>query len=43
MYQKKSRQYCAAMLIVSVCLRLCMFLGLDEKLQRLLASTVSAK
>ena len=32
MYQKKSRQCCAAMLIVSVCLRLCMFLGLDEKL-----------
>ena len=32
MYQKKSRQCCAAMLIVSVCLRICMFLGLDEKL-----------
>lgn len=32
MYQKKSRQCCAAMLIVSVCLRLCMFLGLDKKL-----------
>jgi len=32
MYQKKSRQCCAAMLVVSVCLRVCMFLGLDEKL-----------
>lgn len=32
MYQKKSRQCCAAMLIVSVCLRLCMFLGLDKQL-----------
>ena len=36
MYQKKSRQCCAAMLIVSVCLRLCMFLGLDEKLGALI-------
>lgn len=35
MYKKKSRQCCAAMLIVSVCLRLCMFLGLDEKLGEL--------
>lgn len=32
MYRKKSRQCCAAMLIVSVCLRLCMFLGLDARL-----------
>ena len=35
MYQRKSRQYCAAMLIVSVCLRLCMFLGLDDRLGQL--------
>ena len=32
MYQKKSRQCCAVMLIVSVCLRICMFLGLDRRL-----------
>lgn len=41
MYQKKSRQYCAMMLIVSVCLRLCMFLGLDERLGQLAASVLS--
>lgn len=31
MYERKSRRCCAAMLAVSVCLRLCMFLGLDAK------------
>lgn len=31
MYERKSRRCCAAMLVVSVCLRLCMFLGLDAK------------
>lgn len=40
MYQKKSRQCCALMLIVSVCLRVCMFLGLDEQLGRLVAAAV---
>lgn len=35
MYQRKSRQYCALMLIVSVCLRVCMFLGLDDRLWHL--------
>lgn len=29
MYQRKSRQYCVAMVIVSLLLRLCMMLGLD--------------
>lgn len=42
MYQKKSRQCCALMLIVSVCLRVCMFLGLDEQLGRLAASAVQS-
>lgn len=32
MDQRKSRRYCAAMLIMSVCLRVCMFLGLDDRL-----------
>ena len=32
MYRKRSRQCCALMIIVSVCLRLCMALGLDEQL-----------
>lgn len=32
MYRRKSRQCCAAMLIVSICLRVCMFLGLDARL-----------
>ena len=40
MYQRKSRQYCALMLIVSVCLRVCMFLGLDDKLGRLASQIV---
>ena len=40
MYQRKSRQYCALMLIVSVCLRVCMFLGLDERLGRLASQFV---
>lgn len=31
MYERKNRRCCAAMLAVSVCLRLCMFLGLDAK------------
>ena len=31
MYQRKSRRCCALMLLVSVCLRVCMFLGLDVK------------
>lgn len=31
MYERKSRRCCAAMLAFSVCLRLCMFLGLDAK------------
>lgn len=43
MYQKKSRQCCAAMLIVSVCLRLCMFLGLDEQLGQLFMQTAKSK
>lgn len=31
MYQRKSRRCCAWMLAVSICLRLCIFLGLDAK------------
>lgn len=31
MYQQRNRRYCAMLLAVSVCLRLCMFLGLDAK------------
>lgn len=31
MYQRKSRQYCAVMLALSLLLRLCMTLGLDSK------------
>lgn len=31
MYQRKSRRCCAWMLAVSICLRLCMFLGLDAR------------
>ena len=31
MYQRKSRRCCALMLAVSICLRLCMLLGLDAK------------
>lgn len=31
MYQRRSRRYCAWMLVLSVCLRLCMALGLDAK------------
>lgn len=31
MYQRKSRRCCALMLAVSICLRLCMLLGLDTK------------
>ena len=38
MDQKKSRRYCAAMLIMSVCLRVCMFLGLDDRLGRAVIS-----
>lgn len=34
MDQRKSRRYCAVMLAVSVCLRVCMFLGLDDRLGR---------
>lgn len=40
MHQKKSRQCCALMLIVSVCLRICMVLGLDARLKQLLVKTV---
>lgn len=40
MYQRKSRQYCALMLIVSVCLRVCMFLGLDDQLGRLASEVI---
>lgn len=35
LYRNKGRQCCAAMLIVSVCLRLCMMLGLDEHLAQM--------
>lgn len=31
MYQRKSRRCCAAMLAVSICLRICMMLGLDAR------------
>lgn len=37
MYERKSRRYCAAMVILSVCLRLCMLLGLDAKAAELLS------
>lgn len=43
MYRRRSRQCCAAMLIVSVCLRLCMFLGLDEKLGQILLNVVKSE
>ena len=38
MDQRKSRRYCAVMLAVSVCLRVCMFLGLDDRLGRAVIS-----
>lgn len=41
MYRKKSRQCCAAMLIVSVCLRLCMALGLDKRLEDLAVKVIT--
>ena len=42
MYEKKSRRCCAAMLIVSVCLRLCMFLGLDDRLAQMAMAAIRA-
>lgn len=39
MYQRKSRQVCALMLTVSICLRLCMLLGLDARARDLLTGT----
>lgn len=39
MYQRKSRRYGALMLAISVCLRLCMFLGLDAKAAVFLSET----
>lgn len=42
MERKKSRQCCALMLIVSMCLRLCMFLGLDERLGQLVRAAASS-
>ena len=39
MYQRQSRRYCAVMLAVSVCMRLCMVLGLDAKAAGWLAET----
>ena len=39
MYRRKSRRCCALMLTVSVCLRICMFLGLDAKAAAFLAET----
>lgn len=38
MYQRRSRRCCALMLAVSVCLRLCMLLGLDAKAAALLSA-----
>ena len=37
MYQKKSRRCCALMLTVSICLRVCMLLGLDARAAALLS------
>lgn len=39
MYQGKSRRCCVLMLTVSICLRICMFLGLDAKATAFLAET----
>ncbi len=41
MYQRKSRIYCVLMLAVSICLRLCMLLGLDAKAAAALSSAAS--
>lgn len=38
MYQRTSRRCCALMLTVSICLRICMFLGLDARAAAMLAS-----
>ena len=42
MYQRKSRRCCAMMLLVSICLRICMFLGLDAKAAALLVDAASS-
>ena len=42
MYQQKSRRCCAMMLAVSVCLRICMFLGLDAKAMSWLTQTAQS-
>lgn len=41
MYQRKSRICCVLMLTVSICLRICMLLGLDAKAAAALASAAS--
>lgn len=40
MYQGKSRRYGAAMLTVSICLRLCMLLGLDARAEALVGDAL---
>ena len=42
MYQRKSRRCCALMLLVSICLRMCMFLGLDVKAASLLVNAAGS-
>ena len=43
MYQRKSRRYGAFMLAISICLRLCMFLGLDAKAAAFLSETAKSR
>lgn len=42
MYQRNSRRCCALMLTVSICLRICMFLGLDAKAAVLLTDAAKS-
>ena len=42
MYQKKSRRCCALMLTVSICLRVCMLLGLDARAAALLSQAAQS-
>ena len=42
MYQRNSRRCCALMLAVSICLRVCMFLGLDAKAATMLADAAKS-
>ena len=43
MYQRKSRRYGALMLAVSLCLRLCMFLGLDARAAAFISHAAQSK